>query len=106
MIYLILILSFYLEGLLNILLDVSFLIPLFSLMSIIVIYSYLKDEDKKYFIICLSVGLLYDVVYTNTLFLNASLFLLIGYITTRLYKYCDSYLNYSLYILFIILLIN
>lgn len=80
MIILIILVSFYLEGILSNIINISFLIPLFTILSLIIIYPYLYNRKKNYFIICFIIGLLYDIGYTDTLFLNAIIFLLIGYI--------------------------
>lgn len=84
MIFTILIFSFYLEGILSRLVDISFLIPLTTLLSLILIYPYLYDSKRNYYIICFITGLIYDIVYTNTLFLNSFIFLLIGYLISLL----------------------
>ena len=80
MIIFIILISFYLEGILSNIINISFLIPLFTLLSLIIIYPYLFNRKKDYFIICFIIGLLYDIGYTDTIFLNAFIFLLIGYI--------------------------
>lgn len=84
MIYIILIMSFYLEGILSKLITVNFLIPLTTLISLILIYPYLNNKKNKYYIICFTIGLLYDITYTNTFLLNASIFLLLGYLITKI----------------------
>lgn len=83
MILLIVFISFYLEGLLSNI-SINFLTPLTTLMSLILIYPYLKDSKKEYYITCFSVGLFYDIGYTDTMFLNAFIFLLIGYIIDKI----------------------
>lgn len=105
MIILLLFLSFYLEGLFSMFLNVSFLIPLFTLMTLIIIYPFMINYERKYYIICLFTGLLYDIAYTNTLFLNASLFLLLGYITTKLYYHFKTNILNTNIVGFIIILI-
>lgn len=87
MIYLIIVFSFYLEGILSRLISLNYLIPLTSLMSLILIYPYLYNNKKKYFIICFITGILYDITYTNTGILNACLFCLLGYIISILNIY-------------------
>lgn len=80
MIILITLISFYLEGILSNVINLNYLIPLFTLLSLVIIYPYLFNRKKDYFIICFIIGFLYDIGYTDTLFLNAFIFLLIGYI--------------------------
>mgnify|MGYP002624595016 CR=1 FL=1 len=76
----IVIFSFYLEGILSKVTNTTFLIPLTTLMSLIIIYPFCNKMKKEYYLICFIIGLIYDIAYTNTLFLNACLFLLIGYL--------------------------
>ena len=78
-VYLILILGFLLEGILSnfILLSTHSFNLLFSLISIVLVYPFFKD-NKKYYISCLIYGFVYDIVYTNTLFFHGWLFLCIG----------------------------
>lgn len=76
----IVIFSFYLEGILSKTIDICFLIPLTTVMSLILIYPYLYNCKKNYYIICFITGLIYDITYTNTFMLNASIFLLLGYL--------------------------
>lgn len=84
------IISFLLDGILSNILTKPF-IPLFSIVSLVVIENYKKDK-KKYLINCFILGLLYDLVYTNTLFLNGLLFLLIGFIIL----FCFNFLTHRL----------
>jgi rod shape-determining protein MreD len=84
MIIIILLISFYLEGIISNLLNINFLIPLFTLVSLIIIYQYLYNLKNDYYKLCFIIGLLYDIAYTDTLFLNACLFLFIGFIITKL----------------------
>ena len=79
--------SFCLDGILTNFLpygvgDLSLFTPLTTLVSIVVVYSLFHDShsDKKYLITSFVVGFLYDLCYTNLLFFNAILFLLIAYL--------------------------
>lgn len=82
----IVLISFYLEGILS-KISFNFLTPLTTLMSLILIYPYLNDSKKEYYISCFSIGLLYDIGYTNTMFLNAFIFLLLGFFITKINIY-------------------
>ena len=71
MIYIILILSFLLDGILFSLFSFNTPIsPLFSLLSILIIYPYCDTNKKSYFICPALLGVLYDIAYSNSLFLN------------------------------------
>lgn len=83
MIIIILLISFYLEGVVSNILNISFLIPSFTVISLMIIYPYLYNLKKDYYKICFIIGLLYDIAYTDTIFLNAFIFLLIGFIISK-----------------------
>lgn len=90
MILIILLFSFYLEGILSIIININFLLPLTTLVSLIIIYPYLFGNRKIYYLICFITGILYDISYTNTLFLNAFTFLLLGFIISFIYLYSNT----------------
>ena len=86
----ILIISFILDGILTNFLpylvnDLSLFTPLLTVVSIFIIYPFYKKKEKKYFIILIILGLIYDLSYTNLLFFNAILFLGIGYLSKYIY---------------------
>ena len=58
--------------------------PLFTIMSLILVYPYFKGNHEKYFLICFLTGLCYDLIYTDMIVINAILFLCIGLITAKL----------------------
>lgn len=80
--------SFFLDGICSNLLQLSpLLYPLFSLLSLVIIFPYYKKRNiKKYYITSLLLGLIYDVVYTNTLFLNMLFFFLLSILISLLYN--------------------
>ena len=104
----IVILSLLLDGILTNYLpylnnDLSIFTPLLTLVSIFMIYPFFKKKEKKYFIICFIIGIIYDLFYTNLLFFNAVLFLEIGLITYYIHKnYEITLLRLLLYIIIII----
>lgn len=87
LIYFILTCSFILEGIVSNFVSVQTELwnPLFSLITLISIYPCFKN-DKKYYKICLIYGMLYDLIYTNTLVFHGLLFLCAGYLVHHLYK--------------------
>lgn len=91
----VIIISFVLDSLTsNLLMLSSYLYPLFSLMSMVIIYPYLKKrETKKYYFLCVVLGFFYDLLYTNTLFLNTIFFLLLALLTKMLYNL----INHTIY---------
>ena len=61
--------------------DPSYFRTIYSVISLVVIYNYF-DNDNKYLKILLILGILFDIVYTNTLLLNVFIFIVI-YLFTR-----------------------
>lgn len=86
--YIILVVSFLLDGIISFLLNKNIILnPLFSLCSLVIIFRYQTRQNKtKYFLLAFLLGLFYDIVYTNTLFLNAGIFLIISLIIVKFYK--------------------
>ncbi len=70
----------YMEG------DLSFFTPLIVVVSIFLIVEFFDKEDTKYYITCFVTGILYDLFFTDLLFLNGFLFLAIGYVSKFIYK--------------------
>ena len=99
----IIVISFILDNTLSLFTNQSSLfLPLFTLLSLIVIFSY-NLKDYHYFIISGSLGLLYDIIFTDSLFLNCGIFLLFSLIIHLIFKR----INYNLFnqLLFSLLLI-
>ncbi len=81
------IISFYLEQSINLLFDNNHLfIPLFLLVSLIMSYHLLKKKENIIFV-ALVFGLLYDIVLTQTLFLNTLIYLILSIIILIYNKY-------------------
>lgn len=66
--------------------DLSLFTPLLSVISIFLIYPFFRKEEKKYLMNIFIYGLIYDLFYTNLLFWNATIFLIIGLLTIFIYK--------------------
>ncbi len=107
LIYIILFISFYLEGIISNLVSVNtrYLNPLFSLVTIISIYPFFIENKIKYYKICIIYGIIYDLIYTNTIFLHGLLFFIIGYIVNYLYKNLTNHLLNVILITFMIIII-
>jgi len=87
----ILILSILLDGILTNFLpylvnDLSLFTPLLTVVSIFIIYPFYRKNEKKYFITLFILGIIYDLLYTNLLFFNGVLFILIGFISKYINK--------------------
>lgn len=101
--------SIFLDGILTNFLPyspstLSLFTPLLTIVSFILIYPFYRKKVKKYYIISITIGLIYDLLYTNLLFINAILFLIIAYITKIIYKNIE--VNYLNIILFVIVIIS
>ena len=71
--------SILLESVLSIYLKGIYL-PLFSIVSLVIIYPFFNNDNKKYILFASFFGLFYDISMTDTLFLNFFLFFLISII--------------------------
>lgn len=75
------IVSFLLDGILSrYILPNTLFIPLFTIVSLVLIYPYFNDNNFRYFKYIAILGLLYDIVYFDTLFLNFFIFMIIGFV--------------------------
>ena len=90
----ILIFSFLLEATFTNLVNAnSFLIPLFCIVSLVLIYPYFKRKKENYIIICLILGLFYDIAFADSIFVNTISFGIIGSLTIL----CYTYVKYNVY---------
>lgn len=92
MIPIVIVLSFFLEIMFsNIVTFSSLFIPLFLIVSLVLMYPYFKS--KLYFIIvCAICGLIYDLGFLNTAFINTLCFTATGLMIMLIH----SYMNYNL----------
>ena len=72
------ILTNYLPYLVN---DLSLFTPLLTVVSIFILYALNRKKETKFFILMFIVGIIYDLLYTNLLYLNGLLFVLIAFIS-------------------------
>lgn len=105
--YLIIIISLILDGILSNFLPVinlSYFTPLLTLTSIFIVYSFYTKDEYKYYITSFVVGIIYDLLYTNLLFFNGIIFVLIAFLVRIIYKNLNiSFLKNILYIILIII---
>ena len=77
------IISFILDNLIsNFINHNSLFYPLFTMLSLIIIYPKFNKKDNKYYICSFILGLIYDITVSDTLFLNAFIFLLLLHISS------------------------
>lgn len=81
MIVLISMISFFLDGILSrYILPNSLFLPLFTIVSLVIIYPYFNNDNFRYFKFIAIIGLLYDIAYFNTLFYNFFIFIALGFV--------------------------
>ena len=96
------ILTNYLPYLVN---DLSLFTPLLTVVSIFILYPLNRKKETKFFILMFIVGIIYDQLYTNLLFLNGLLFVLIAFISKIIYKNFEtSYFKLIIYTILIIVI--
>ncbi|MBQ8535099.1 MAG: rod shape-determining protein MreD [Bacilli bacterium] len=96
------ILTNYLPYLVN---DLSLFTPLLTVVSIFILYPLNRKKETKFFILMFIVGIIYDLLYTNLLFLNGLLFVLIAFISKIIYKNFEtSYFKLIIYTILIIVI--
>lgn len=89
-----LIFSFMLESIMSnyftsTLSNISIFTTIYTLIAFAIIYPYFNNE-KKYFILVLIFGILFDVLYTSTFLVNTFIFIVIGIIIKLLYNFLPS----------------
>lgn len=105
----IMIISLLLDGLLTNYLpylvnDLSYFTPLFTLISIFIVYPLYRKKEKEYFISIFILGFVYDLLFTNLLFFNAVLFAFIGFIIKYIIKNFElGYIKIIIYVLLIVI---
>lgn len=87
----ILIVSLLLDGILTNYLsymvsDLSIFTPLLTVTSLVIICPLFYKDTKKYYIYSFIIGFIYDLFYTNLLFFNGLIFLLLAIIISKVYK--------------------
>lgn len=106
MVWLILIFSFLFEAAFSNLISLyNLFTPLFSLTAIVILYPYMSKNKISFILICMILGVLYDISFTGSSFVNTISFAIAGYILSS----CYNYVKYNIYtanIINIIILIS
>ena len=84
------IISFFLDGIISNyigfeLVNISCLKTIYSLVALIISYNYF-DNHKKYIYMSIVLGMLFDIVYTNTFMLNVIVIIHSIFITFTIYS--------------------
>lgn len=88
--YILIILSLLLESIISIIINIPFLESCFLLITLIIIYPYYKNKKMKYIIMCFIFGIIYDILFTNTMFISSIVYVLCGLLIDLFYKYIDN----------------
>ena len=85
-----LVISFLLEGIMSnifpsTLSNISYFTTIYIIISFAITYPYF-DNDKKFFILIFIFGILFDILYTSTIFVNTFIFIIIGIVIKILYN--------------------
>ena len=85
--------------------NLSLFTPLLTVVSIFIIYPFYKKKVKNYFIHIFILGIIYDLLYTNLLFFNGVVFMIIGLVSIFINKnYNLGYIRILIYTLIVIVL--
>ena len=94
MVYIIIIFSFLFESVFsNIVNNHTFLTPLFLLTSLSILYPYFKNKTFNFVIVCIMCGLLYDISFTGSPFINTICFGICSGFIILIYNY----VNYNIF---------
>ncbi|HHT38145.1 MAG TPA: rod shape-determining protein MreD [Mollicutes bacterium] len=100
-----LIISFFLDGLLSIYQKTLHITPMFSIVALIFLFLRYHKDSSFYYKACLFAGFIYDLLYTNTFPLNTLIFLLLGFIISKLYLFFSNNLLNGIIINLLVLII-
>ena len=94
MITCILIFSFLFEAMFTNLVGTnSIFIPLFTLTSLVLVYPYFKKKNFNYVLVCLILGIFYDIAFADSVFVNTICFGIMGGLNILIYNY----VKYNIY---------
>ncbi len=102
--------SFFLDGILSNFLpylngDLSYFTPLLTIVSLFLVYPMYSKQKRKYYLTAMITGLIYDLFYTNLLFFNAILFLIMALVIEKIHKNLEiTYIKTIVYMIGIITL--
>lgn len=104
MIVFISVLSFILDGILSRYVG-GMIWPLFTIVSLVLIYPYFRSNDFQYFKYSAILGLLYDISYANTIFFNFFIFLILGFVVMMFYYFFSNRIYITAFISFLLIIL-
>ena len=94
MVYFFIIFSFLFESAFSNLVNMNgILLPLFLLTSLVILYPYFNNKKVTFIITCLVCGLIYDISFADSIFINTISFSICSIITVLGYNY----INYNIF---------
>ncbi|MBS7020578.1 MAG: rod shape-determining protein MreD [Firmicutes bacterium] len=99
LVIIVMIVSFFLESMVSnlISIDSQLLIPLFTIVSLVIIYPYFKKDHISYLKTAAVLGLFYDIVFTDTLIVNLFLFVFTAWFIHKMnYLLSNNYFNVAI----------
>lgn len=84
-----LIISFFLENFMSIIFpstlsSISFFTTIYTVIGLVILYPYFSNH-KKYYLLVIIFGILFDILYTSTFILNLIIFLIVSFVIKILY---------------------
>lgn len=84
-----LIISFLLENFMSIIFpstlsSISFFTTIYTVIGLVILYPYFSNH-KKYYLLVIIFGILFDILYTSTFILNLIIFLIVSFVIKILY---------------------
>ncbi len=85
-----LIVSFFLEGAFtNLISNNSLFVPMFTITSLTILYPYFNNKQPKFMMMATLFGFFYDIIYTDSLFVNTFSFLIASIAIIIIYNYIN-----------------
>lgn len=106
LVIIVLVVSFFLESMVSnfVAMDSTLFIPLFTIVSLVIIYPYFKKDHISYLKTAAVLGLFYDIVFTDTLIVNLFLFVFTAWLIQKMnYVLSNNYLNVAIMTMFAII---
>ncbi|MDD3392238.1 MAG: rod shape-determining protein MreD [Bacilli bacterium] len=102
----IVIISFLLESIISNYISISshFLVPLFSVVSLVIIYPYFKNDDRKFIKYALIYGIVYDLLLTNLFPFHTLIYFIISYLIVMINFFISNNVLNVAFISFIVII--
>lgn len=100
------IISFLLDGIVSHFISSnSIFLPLFTIVSLVLIYPYFRDNRYRYLKYIAILGLLYDIAYANTVFFHFFIFMILGVLVILWFYFLSNTWYTNLWITIIVIIV-